>query len=103
MAGEMDLARAMVVEIQENLRWEMEHAEARQWMIFTLVELGEVDTALDALQEYQNHHNVFGARWMRGSPQLEPLQGHPRFEAIVAADVARTVEVHERYLRGDRL
>ncbi len=78
-AGDQDAARAVLAQLEEQRirRYVSPVGAAR-----VFVALGEIDQALDALEE--------GARlratdltWIRVEPPFRPLAGHPRFATLL--------------------
>jgi len=53
------------------------------WHFSLLAKNGDLEGALSAIDDAQNHASWFSDLILRRSPSLKPLQGDPRFEAAV--------------------
>jgi len=55
----------------------------------TFAQLDEPDHAIDLLDTSLRKAPPKHVRWTKRDPELLPLQGHPRYEALIAREEAR--------------
>jgi adenylate cyclase len=56
-----------------------------------LVQMGETDQALDLLESYAPKLSALAVlNWIKNDSDLAPLHGHPRYEALIAREEARS-------------
>ncbi len=80
MLGEGDranewLARAMVIDPDDNL--------ARYNAVCTYSLLGEIDRAIDLLEECMQQVGPDMKLWFKNDSDLDPIRGHPRYQRLL--------------------
>jgi len=53
-------------------------------MAYVQLNAGNVDTALDYLEEVLSIPSYFSTAWVELDPQWEPAREHPRYKEIIA-------------------
>jgi adenylate cyclase len=45
--------------------------------------LGELDRALDVLEDWANSGGVLAKNWLERDPDLDPIRQHPRYRKLI--------------------